>query len=226
MNRSSFIEHLEGRRQFSAATGLESGFAAEVATASGSDSHLADRLPALTVPTSVRPAVTAVQMNDGDPQRSMVNSLTVTFDRAVVLSNGAITVAGRNGAGAGTGVNVANPSGDKQKFVLTFSGTPVVGGSLADGVYDLTVAASKVHAGTAGGVTMTANFTLAFHRLFGDVQGDAAVNVQDYVGFRPTFGRSSGEAGYKWYFDYNADGVVNSLDYSHFRRAFGASLTY
>ena len=55
---------------------------------------------------------------------------------------------------------------------MTFSGRPVVGGSLADGVYDLTVSGAKVHAGSATGPAMAADFAAEFHRLYSDADGD------------------------------------------------------
>lgn len=226
MSRSNVIEPLEARQMFSAATAGWGIHPVTSATANDSDIHHAARPSALTAPALARPAVSDVQVNDGDPQRSMVNSLTVTFDRAVFRNDGAITLTGRNGAGAGTGTVLANPSGDHRTFVLTFSGTPVVGGSLADGIYDLRVVASKVHAGTVNGVSMAANFSFAFHRLYADAQGNKSVNAQDFGVFRTTFGTSSGQAGYKWYFDYDANGVINNLDFNHFRQEFGNSFAY
>jgi hypothetical protein len=158
------------------------------------------------------PAVQSVRVNDGTAQRSMVSSLTVTFDRPVVPDAGAFTVVGRNGAGAGTVVSAANPSGDGQTWVLTFSGAPVVGGSLADGVYDLTVVASKIHAGTAGGPTMAADYTLAFHRLYSDINGDGISDNADLFQMRSTYLKPSTDPAYKWYFDYNGDGIVDNAD--------------
>src|SRR5205823_4204646 len=76
------------------------------------------------------PAVASVTVNDGSAQRSKVSSLTVTFDRVVTLDAGAASVVGRNGAGAGLVVSLANPSADGMTWVLTFSGTALVGGSI------------------------------------------------------------------------------------------------
>jgi len=61
----------------------------------------------------------------------MVNSIAVRFDRAVTLDAGAIALVGRNGAGAGTVVTAANPAGDGRTWVLSFSGSPVVGVNIA-----------------------------------------------------------------------------------------------
>jgi hypothetical protein len=156
--------------------------------------------------------VQAVQVNDGNAQRSMVNSITVSFDRPVVPDTGAFTVVGRNAAGAGTVVTAANPSGDGQAWVLTFSGSPIVGGSLADGIYDLTVVASKVHAGTAAGPAMAADYAFKFHRLYSDVNGDGVSDNADLFQMRSTYLKPSTDPAYKWYFDYNQDNVVDNAD--------------
>jgi hypothetical protein len=158
------------------------------------------------------PAVTAVAVNDGHAQRSKVSSLTVTFDRPVTLDAGAFTLAGRNGAGAGTSLASANPSGDGRTFVLTFGGAPVVGGSLADGVYDLTVVASKVHAADAPATTMAADHAFEFHRLFGDANGDGDADNGDAVQMGRTYNLTAADAGFLWYWDYNGDGDVDNGD--------------
>jgi hypothetical protein len=107
-------------------------------------------------------------------------------------------------------------------FVDTSNGVST--GSLVDGIYTLRVDPAKV---TANAVAMTtAPQPLTFHRLFGDINGDGAVNPLDYVGFRNTFGNELGNAGYVDPFDFNNDGAVNPLDYVQFRSRFGKAFTY
>jgi len=71
----------------------------------------------------------------------------------VIPGVGDFTLTGRNGAGAGTTLSwsspVANPLGAASYWIITFSGAPIIGGSLADGIYDLAVVASQIHAGTS-----------------------------------------------------------------------------
>jgi hypothetical protein len=134
--------------------------------------------------------VQAVSVNAGAAQRSTVR----TIDAAVTLpanpadafdlrrhsDNAAVTL---SAAIAGNTVT------------LTFTGGPVVGGSLADGRYSLTVLAAQIlnldgnGDGTPGDdyllVGTTAN---GLFRLFGDVDGD--VDAADFGQFRQRFGTS------------------------------------
>jgi hypothetical protein len=162
-------------------------------------------------------AVQSIRVNDGDAQRTTVTGLTVTFDRAVGLDAGAVVLAGRNGAGAGVTAAAANPSGDGRTYVLSFGGGGTTGGALPTGVYDLTVRAAGVHpAGTpAGGAGMAADVTFTFHRLFGDINGDRAVNAGDISQIIAHGFYNSGAGGRRPADgDLNGDGFVNAGDIS------------
>jgi len=50
------------------------------------------------------------------------------------------------------------------------------------------------------------------HRLFGDVNGDKAVNGLDLTAFRSAFGTVLGDTNYNAALDFNGDGVVNGTD--------------
>src|SRR4029453_10763665 len=117
--------------------------------------------------------VESVVLNDGSAQRSMVSSLTVTFDGAAVLDPGAIELRRQDGTLVDAQVSISMLGG-KTTALLTFAGTQFVGGSLADGSYALTVNADRVHDrwgreldgdgdGAAGGDRVD-----EFFRLFGD----------------------------------------------------------
>ncbi len=168
------------------------------------------------------PSVQGVQVNNGDVQRSMVNGLTVTFSEVVTLAAGAIEI--RDAAGnlipATLTVNT-QVVGGHTVAMLTFSGVDVVGGSLADGRYTLTVRADKV-AGSAG--TMAADYVFAFYRLFGDGNGDGVVDVDDLLAFAAAYGSGEGAPGYLGYFDYNADGVIDVDDLLAFADRYGSGL--
>ena len=73
--------------------------------------------------------------------------------------------------------------------------------------------------GTAG-----EDFTLDLHRLFGDVNGDKAVNGLDLTAFRNAFGTVSADAGYVSSLDFNGDGAINGTDLIEFRNRFGVIL--
>jgi len=172
--------------------------------------------------------VESVASSDGPAQRSMVNSLAVTFDRAVTLDAGALDLQWQ-GDGP-VGLNVASAVvGGRTVAVLTFAGPGIIGGSLADGRYTLTVLADHVHDrwgreldgdgdGSAGGDRVD-----GFFRLFGDSDGDGDVDGQDRDRFRAAFHTHAGEPGYLWYFDFDGDGYVDGHDNGQFNRRFGKS---
>jgi hypothetical protein len=172
-----------------------------------------------------------------------VKQLTVTFDRPVALAGGALKLFRLNTGGSGANDNSAptdasavlgNPvssEGGKTWTVSFVGGNPFVQlnaggaftGSLADGVYTLSVDASKI---TAGGVPMATNASLTFHRLFGDINGSKTVNNADFGAFRNTFSRSAGQAGFDASFDLDGNGTVSNLDFAQFRNRFGRGYTY
>ncbi len=170
--------------------------------------------------------VESVVVNDGSEQRSMVNSVTVTFDRQVTIDPGAFELRQQDGSLVGLNV-AASLVASRTVAVLTFSGADVVGGSLADGGYVLTIRADRVHDaigreldgdadGSAGGDRVD-----AFFRLFGDSDGDRDVDGIDRDRFRAAFGKGVGEVGYLWYFDFDGDGDVDGFDNGQFNRRFG-----
>jgi hypothetical protein len=188
-----------------------------------------------TVVQIAPPTVSAVQVNDGSPQRSMVTSFTVTFSEAVTFPFGIASAFQliRTGPGGPTGaVNlVAVQSGPA--VTITFAAGGAVGidpaGSLADGAYVLTVAADQV-AGAGGALDGNADLLAGddfatpaagpgrLHRLFGDADGDGDVDAIDFGLFRTVFGIAS------FIFDYDGDGDVDALDFGRFRLRFGSSV--
>src|SRR6267378_3031806 len=165
--------------------------------------------------------VDSIVLNDGAAQRSMVNSISVTFAGAAILDPGAIEL--RRPDGSLVNAQLATSVvGGKTVSVLTFVGTEFIGGSLADGSYTLTVRADRVHDrfgreldgdgdGSAGG-----NWVDGFFRLFGDNDGDGDVDGADRDRFRSAFKTSAGDAGYLWYFDFDGDGDVDGRDNGQF----------
>jgi hypothetical protein len=109
--------------------------------------------------------------------------------------------------------------------VLTFSGAGTTAGSLDDGNYQLTVLAAAVLGGDGqpldgnGNGTGGDNFTFAFHRLFGDSDGDRDVDATDFGAFRAAFGATSNLS-----FDADGDGDVDATDFGAFRSRFGSSV--
>jgi hypothetical protein len=170
-------------------------------------------------PDSTMNATLAI--NGGTAQRSQIQSATVTFDTAVTLDSGAISVSRRT-AGAVT-VASSNPSGDGRAWQLAFSGTSTLNGMLIDGIYDVTVVASKVH---ALGFTLGTDRAFTFHRLYGDYNGDKTVNNTDAFQFNKAYGTSAGQSGYQSFFDYDGNQTINNTDAFQFNKRYGTSLVY
>jgi hypothetical protein len=165
-------------------------------------------------------------VNDGSAQRSMVNGITVTFDSVVTIDTGAFELRRQDGTLVGLNVATSVVNG-RTIAVLTFTGSDIIGGSLADGSYSLTVRADQVHDGVGreldgdGDSFAGGNRVDSYFRLFGDSDGDHVVDQQDRELFRSAFGKSTTDVGYLWYFDFDGDGVVDGRDNGQFNRRFG-----
>jgi hypothetical protein len=183
------------------------------------------------------PTVKSAAVNGGSAalsgaQRSMVDSIAYTFDHPVALAAGAFTIAlhpnvtvnGSTGQTVGTlpALSWSSPDGGLT-WVVTFSGASVVNGSIADGVYDLTLNHAAVT--DAQGHTLAADKVDTFYRLYGDTNGDGTVNNADTFNLRATFGLSTGDAGYLAYLDYDGNGTVNNADVFQFRNRFGTTFS-
>ena len=177
-----------------------------------------------SVTTAVAPVVSSFQVNNGNAQRSMVDSLTVTFNEAVTLSAGAITLdfLSQTG-GASTPVNFAlTPnSGSSTTWVLTFTGSADIGGSLPDGAYELVVAASGVTSGQGLNMSTTQDYT--FWRLYGDFLGQGAVTGDDFTQLVTFIGTQTNST--DWYVDYDNDGVISGTDFTAFVTRLGQSIS-
>lgn len=179
----------------------------------------------------VPPRIESVVVNDGSAQRSMVTSLTITFDRQVTFGVGAFKLRRQNGTQVDARVNVSLVDG-KTVAVLTFTGSGIVGGSLADGNYRLTVRSDLVHDalgraldgdddGTAGGDRSDAIF-----RLYGDSDGDRDVDLHDLGRFLSSAGRRAGDSKYLAYFDVDGDDRVSLTDLFAFVGRLGTHLNH
>ncbi len=168
--------------------------------------------------TDRSPVFSSFSVNNGAAQRSMVKTLSVTFDDTVTIDSGAFTLTlhGTNTTVAAT-VNASVSGG---VVTLTFSGAGVIGGSIGDGVFDLHVDGSKVHHGTAD---LGINQVLAFHRLFGDINGDRTVNSVDQTAFTASFGKNNGNPAYNNAFDFDNNNAVNNTDNGQFRLRIGTT---
>jgi hypothetical protein len=167
------------------------------------------------VPTSVvvNQSSDAVQQ----AQRPMVTSITLTFSSPLSTTQEAAVLKAlqltQNGTGLVIGLQGAlDPTGTQ--LTLTFTGSGLVGGSLADGRYTLTMT----------GVSQPLLEGTKLFRLFGDVNGDGKVDDTDLAAFQKAYRARKGMANYAPYFDYNADGSIDSTAYYQFLRRYGTSL--
>ncbi|HVS71535.1 MAG TPA: CARDB domain-containing protein [Phycisphaerae bacterium] len=159
------------------------------------------------------PQVTTT-INDGSAQRSMVTSITYNFAAPVTFDAGAFTLIRSDGTQETV---IATLQNGGTQVVLTFTGGDITGGSLADGSYTLTMHGDKVH--TAGGTL--ADSTLSFFRLFGDLDGNGAVDAGDYAAMRAANGSSVGSPNYIAALDYDGNGTINATDTTAFRQRYG-----
>jgi hypothetical protein len=198
----------------------------------GQNQHVSDLAPddGNALVRAVAPAqVESVVVNDGSAQRSMVESLEVTFDREVILDPSAIELSREDGSLVTLSVAASLING-RTVAVITFSGPDIIGSSLADGNYTLTVRSDLVHDeygrsldgdgdGTAGDDAAESLF-----RLYGDSDGDRDVDLYDLHYFLGTLGRRGGDDHYLDYLDINGDERVGLIDLLAFARRIGTQL--
>jgi hypothetical protein len=181
-------------------------------------------------------AVQSVVINDGWAQRSMVDSVTVTFSTQVDIAPGAFTLVQ---AYAGTTTDVSGvlnlstalTAAGRTVVTLTFAGSGITAASLADGRYTLTIHSNLVtdHQlgaqldgdgdGFVGGDRVD-----HFFRLFGDVNGDGQVDNTDRTAFLAAYRSRKGMANYRWYLDYCNSGLIDSFAYYQFLCRYGTTL--
>jgi hypothetical protein len=224
--------------------------AATSGTLAGATSAAFDILPNLAVSPTVLGTLISGQSGAGVAavQRSMANSLVVNFSTVVTIDAGAFTI---SRVGGGT-VNVevsTTVMGGRTVATLTCTDGPAtfqMAGNrftLIDGRYTLTIDASKVrdaatnlflNGNGAGGnyVFGWANTADKFFRLFGDVNGNEAVDGPDVTSFQAAYGVGQpADPDLLAYFHFDGDGVLRNLgtgatadDTFQFKRRFGRSL--
>src|SRR5262249_58941502 len=103
-------------------------------------------------------------------------------------------------------------------------------GSLGDGRYALRVKAGLVLDGFGAPVDGDGNGLaggdrlFALHRLFGDSNGDAVVDADDFDAFGLAYGTARGGPGYVAWFDYNGDGFIDADDFDAFGNRYGSGI--
>lgn len=192
------------------------------------DSSSATGFPADPQPIAA-PLLAGVAINDGATQRSMVKSLTVSIDAIVTVEPGAFAV--HTKGGKAVGLVIASSTTDMNGhtlFHLNFAGSTLIGGSLPDGEYTLTVHGDKIH--DAWGQTLDGDLdgvfggdrVDAFFRLFGDTDGDGDVDNLDYFRLQSTYGKKAGDPGYIAFLDYDGNGTIDRItDFVEFAKRRG-----
>lgn len=165
----------------------------------------------------IAPKVLGVTVNGGQTQRSSVTSLTVEFDRRVNLEDGAVTV--RDSTGKAVLVYLENDVIDgKSVLVVSFGGK-----SVADGRYTLTIRAGKVTDAATGGA-LAADSTSAFHRLYGDLDGDGTYDRAVRIRVKELLGYQAGDPEYDAALDYDGNGKIDAVDELEAVRHWGRSV--
>lgn len=180
-----------------------------------------------TLAQSVQVVVMGVVVNGNLPslagaQRSMVNSIVYTFSEAVNVGANAFAIAvhaGQIGTAPTMTWTAINPSADgsSTQWVVTFSGAGVNGGSIADGVYDVTLNSLAATSDANSSANAQSRATDTFFRLYGDVTGDGRVSNADYNGFLSSYNLKAGESGYLAALDATGTGSkIGNSDYNLF----------
>ena len=155
------------------------------------------------------PEVVEFLVQDGARQRSLITSLSVTFNVEVgaSLAAGDFELVNRStGARVQLGADALAYDPAAHRATLSFAGLP--GARLADGRYQLTIPASAV--ASAENVPMAGPFAATFAVLTGDATGDAVTNDLDLYRvwqnlLKPAFARDLND-------DLNGDGQVTAED--------------
>jgi len=162
---------------------------------------------AVISPADVRNVI----FNNKQKQRSMVNLITVVFNGPVTLEPGAIQV--RNAANKAVKLRLSTrQAGARTAVDIRFTGAGIVNGSLPDGRYILRVVGQRVR--DALGFT-GADFSAAFHRLYGDANGNGVIDAADARLFARALNRP---AQYVAWLDFNGDGRIDAKDELEFQR--------
>jgi Right handed beta helix region len=185
--------------------------------------------------TQYAPTITGIIINDGSIQRSRVASITVPFVTMMNFAGNPVNafklekmVAGAPVGTVTLAVDLSASTASQTIAKLTFSGPLTEFTSLVDGQYRLTVLAANVtdFSGQTldgnGDTVMGDNFVTApgaIFRLFGDIDGDAMVAVDDFLQFRTRFAQGPDFA-----FDFDNDGMVSVSDFDRFRQRFNSSI--
>jgi len=179
--------------------------------ADGIGGQTCDDVYSFTVDTTA-PLVTGAFVNSGIIQRTKIMSLAVDFNEAVVCVAESLTL---NNDTTGEPVDLAGAVFDPATSTWDLSGV-----ELANGYYTARIPAGAVE--DLAGNAMQDDYTFTFHRLAGDLDGDASVDAMDYITLKRGMGMVGGTA---WTGgDLDGDGNVDWFDLQTMMGCFGLSL--
>lgn len=166
-------------------------------------------LAATTTPAPApAPKVVRSVVNDGSAQRSMVKSLTVTFDSLVNVSPAGVSITNARGVTPAFTQQLATVNG---VTVLTITFPTGVGGSIADGRWTLWIDNTAVRR-QGGGTAMAADHSFTFTRLYGDLTGDGIYDRSTRLAVQGLLGKQAGDPGFNAAYDVNSDGKIDATD--------------
>ncbi|MFC7336898.1 RHS repeat-associated core domain-containing protein [Haloferula chungangensis] len=174
----------------------------------------------LNAQTPSLPTITGSWINDGSPQRSMIQAIGVKFDRNVapLIQPEALTV--RN-IDTGEIVDLSgatlrfDPRNNTASWIIGRSTTAL----LPDGNYIAwfdtdTLVTERGRAACAASATPLDDFVFGFHQVCGDADGDRDVDFRDACVLRETWQQQFGQQRYLSYFDFNISDSVEESDRS------------
>jgi len=181
-----------------------------------------DSTPAtVTINVAAPPNLQSVVFGDGTAQRSIVRSITVTFDTLVTFDTGAFRLIRADGSIPAKTRTMTEVNG-QTVVTLIFTGAGTIFRSLADGNWTLKVLKARVHRADDRLVVMDAQYVTHLHRFFGDSDGDRDVDEADQAAFNAAFGQT--DATSLSVFDSDGDGDVDAADRARFNLRFGRTI--
>jgi hypothetical protein len=102
--------------------------------------------PTATASTRILPSAPLLQnviFDDGNAARTPVTAITLVFSQQVTMDGSMVSLL-FHGTSNAVNTTVANPTGDGKTWVLNFTGTGGINGTLGDGNYDLNIFNSRI----------------------------------------------------------------------------------
>ena len=195
-------------------------------TTNGSIASVSATLPVTVNTVTPNPLeITGFVVNGGQAQRSLIETLAVSFNQNVVFSDAPNDFIVTTQAGIRIDVPPADYSYNATAFTLTIK---VQGLIMTDGEYLLSLNPNGVAVATDQAVTLASGeslpvdsqgyVNLQFFRLLANFTGSGEVTYADYTLWAQHNSTSVGQPGYNVIYDLNNDGVIDRFDYAIWRQ--------